>query len=79
MTSIIAVHNPIKLGIIVDLLLVVVAAAAMAASIVANRAVISSLLAIFSLSMLASTPIVFMLGCLGELFRTRVAKNNHGS
>lgn len=73
MTSIIAAHNPIKLGIMVDLLLVVVAAVAMTAALLANRVVISPLLAIFSLAMLASAPIVFMLGCLGELFRTRVA------
>lgn len=79
MTSIIAAHNPIKLGIIVDLLLVVVAAIAMTAAIAANRAIISPLLAIFSLSMLIGTPIVFMLGCLGELLRTRVARNSNGT
>ncbi|HWQ99456.1 MAG TPA: glycosyltransferase family 2 protein [Candidatus Methylomirabilis sp.] len=79
MTSIIAAHNPIKLGIMVDLMLVAIATVATVVALLVNRVPISSVLVIFALAMLASTPIVFMLGCLGELLRTRVARNHHGT
>jgi polyisoprenyl-phosphate glycosyltransferase len=73
MTSIIASHNPIKLGIMLGALSVVSAIALLLVALVAESAwpLFSAFCGWVGAALVASAPVVFMLGCLGELLRVR--------
>jgi glycosyltransferase involved in cell wall biosynthesis len=70
MTSIIAAHNPIKLAILVDMVLAVVLIAAFVLSFFAHG-VTGAFLTMVAFGCFAAAPVVFMVGCLGELLRVR--------
>lgn len=79
MTSIIAAHNPIKLGIMVDLVALASATVLALMAWPVPRGALESLLYTAAAVLVGSVPVVFMLGCLGELLRTRVARNSNGT
>jgi polyisoprenyl-phosphate glycosyltransferase len=75
MTSVIATHNPIKLAIIVDLCS---AAIALVSFIFAGLfafafSIAASFLMVVANACLVGIPVVFMLGCLGELLRIKLS------
>ncbi|MBU1348763.1 glycosyltransferase family 2 protein, partial [Patescibacteria group bacterium] len=67
MTSIIATHNPIKLAIIVDMVAVVAILLAFLAAWIFPLA--SAIPVVVAGGLIATLPVVFMLGCLGEVIR----------
>ncbi len=77
MTSVIATHNPIKLALIVDLFAVLFAIVCFAlASVVAYLSIIiATILVSFANAFLIGLPIVFMLGCVGELLRVKLSSS----
>ncbi len=77
MTSIIAAHNPIKLAVLIDAALLVVLLGALAVLIVSRGSVTGTVAAVIAGGFLAAMPVVFMLGCLGELLRTRPDGSRH--
>jgi polyisoprenyl-phosphate glycosyltransferase len=80
MTSIIAAYNPIKLAILVDAIAFV---GAILAFIVAGLAVgygrTASAGLLVAAGLIASMPIVFMLGCIGDLMRVHRISEPHAS
>jgi glycosyltransferase involved in cell wall biosynthesis len=77
MTSLIATHNPIKLAIIVDLsvFLLAVIFFFFAPAVAALSTMLASILVMVANAFFVSLPIVFMLGCIGELLRIKL--NHH--
>lgn len=73
MTSIIATYNPIKLGIMLDLMIVAVSALMFAVGVFAYRFGVSDpvmpVLGLTAMGLVVTTPVVFMLGCVGEMIR----------
>lgn len=73
MTSIIATHNPIKLALLVDIVAFLVAFVSFIfARMFSDHIVLSNALMMAANAFLVSLPIVFMLGCIGELLRIKL-------
>jgi len=73
LTSIIATHNPIKLAILVDMFAFLIASVSfVCARTFVDHTVFSPALMMIAGAFLVSLPIVFMLGCIGELLRIKL-------
>lgn len=79
MISIIAAYNPVKLAIMIDMVAVIAATIALFVAWVAPWAVVSATSIIAGGGLLAALPVIFMLGCIGELMRMHRSNDEHAA
>jgi hypothetical protein len=70
MMSVIAAHNPIKLAIMTNVLMILVAVIAGVLALM-NNGTFGFFCTLLAAALSAMLPVVFLLGCLGELVRLR--------
>jgi hypothetical protein len=78
MVSIIAAYNPVKLAIMIDMVTVVAAVIALLIAWAAPWQ-ISSISIVAGGGLIAALPVIFMLGCVGELMRMNRSNDGHAA